>query len=321
MLQRDRTKNPSVRLAFDALFRFERRLQAIGPMTIGDHPAGELVDDADAAVAHDVVDVTPQQDASVKRAVDLGQQAVMLGVVQAAHLPRALDLLHAGLGQLDVATVFVDVEMHPGGERSHQRGQARRGRDLAFDAAGDDQGHARLVDQERIRFVDERVTKRTVDERAAIHCQQIAQLIESRLFGGHIRDVGEIRAPPLGWRHALLDEPDRKPEPGVDRPHPLGIAARQIVVDGQDVDASAGKSMQRGRHDGCERLPLASLHLHDVAIVHRECGENLHIERPQAESAVRYRAGQREEFLANLPGRRARLLTKIAGACLNLPVG
>ena len=74
MLQRDRAEDPAVGLPLDAFLRLERRLQTIGPVTIGDDPAGELVDDLDAAVAHDVVDVAPQQHLRVQRAIELGQQ-------------------------------------------------------------------------------------------------------------------------------------------------------------------------------------------------------------------------------------------------------
>ena len=60
--------------ALEAFLRLERRLQAVGPVAIGDDAAGELVDHPDAAVAHDVVDVAPQQHPRVQRAIELGQQ-------------------------------------------------------------------------------------------------------------------------------------------------------------------------------------------------------------------------------------------------------
>ena len=57
-----------------AFLGLERGLQAVGPMAIGDDPARELVDHADAAVPDDVVDVAPQERVRVQRAIELGQQ-------------------------------------------------------------------------------------------------------------------------------------------------------------------------------------------------------------------------------------------------------
>ena len=140
MLQRDRSQNPAVGLPLDPFLRLQRRLQSVGPVTIRDDPARELVDHADAAVAHDVVHVAPQEHPRVQRAIELGQHAVVLRVVQAAAAQRTLDLLASGFRQLDVAAVFVGVEVTARRETGDQRSQPRRRRRLASDAAGDDEG-------------------------------------------------------------------------------------------------------------------------------------------------------------------------------------
>ena len=50
--------------------------------------------------------------------------------------------------------------------------------------------------------------ERPVNQFPRVRRQQIAQVIESRLLGGHIGDVGEIGVAPCLGRHALLNEPD-----------------------------------------------------------------------------------------------------------------
>ena len=80
-------------------------------MTIRHDTAGELVDDLDAAVPDDVVDVAAQEDAGMERAVQLGQHRDVLGAVQAAAPEGPLDVLDAGFGQLDVPPVLVGVEV------------------------------------------------------------------------------------------------------------------------------------------------------------------------------------------------------------------
>ena len=320
MLQRDRAQDSSVGLALDAFLRLERRLQTIGPMTIGHDSARELVDDPDAALAHDVVDVSSQEHLRMKRAIELGQHAIVLRIVEAADAKRTLDLFDPGLGQLDVTAVLVGVEMDARCERGHERGQPRRARDLATDTAGDDQRHARLVDEERVGFVHEREMERAVNELLTIDRQQIAQMIESRFFGGHIGDVGEVGATAFLGRHALLNESDRQPQHRVHGPHPLGVPARQVIIERQHVRALTCEGAKRRRHDGSERLPLAGLHLDDVAAIQRDRGEDLDIERPQAEDSARGVASERKERGANRFRRATGTPAQLARACLNRTV-
>jgi hypothetical protein len=53
------------------------------------------------------------------------------------------------------------------------------------------------------------------------------------------------------------------------------------------VHAVAGERVERRRQHRGERLALAGLHLHDPAVVHRQRGDDLDVERPQAERAPR----------------------------------
>ena len=236
VLQRHRAQDAPVGLPLEAFLGFERRLQAVGPVAIGHDPARELVDDPDAAVAHDVVDVAPQEHLRMQRAVELGQQAVVLRVVEAAAAERALDLLEPA----SVSSTSRPV--------SRRRRSGRRASSEATSAAS--RGATTIsrptlpamTSGTRASSMRSESASSTsakwngaVHEIAAIHGQQIAQMIESRLLGRDVGDVGAIGAPALVGRHALLDESDREPEQRVDGPHPLGVAARQVVVERQDV--------------------------------------------------------------------------------------
>ena len=90
-------------------------------------------------------------------------------------------------------------------------------------------------------------------------------MIEAGFLGGHVRDVGEVRPPARVRRHALLDEGHLEAEAFVKRPHPLGVPARQVVVDREHVHASPGERVEGRRHHGGERLAFARLHLDDRA--------------------------------------------------------
>ena len=64
--------------------------------------------------------------------------------------------------------------------------------------------------------------------------------------------------------------------PTVDLAHPLRVAAGQVIVDGDDVDAFAGQGVQVGRHGGNQRLAFTGLHLGDAGAVQHDAADDLH---------------------------------------------
>ena len=287
------------------LLRLERRLQPVRPVAVGHDAAGELVDHADAAVAHQVVDIAPQQDARVQGAVDRRQQRIVLGIVQVGD---AEGPFHAGeprLGQLDAPAVLVRVEVDAPSERRHLRREAAGRGDARLGASGEDQRRARLVDQQRVGLVDQRHVERPVDDGVRIARPQVAEVVETRFLGGDIRHVGPIRPAAIRRRHALLDGSDRQAQHPVDRSHPVGVTPGEVVVERQDVHAVAAQRVQGGRHHGNQRLALAGLHLDDAAAREGQRGHDLHVERPQAEGAAGHFAREREELRLELVERRA----------------
>ena len=72
--------------------------------------------------------------------------------------------------------------------------------------------------------------------------------------------------------------PDGEAEEAVDLAHPLGVAAGQVVVDGDDVDAVAGEGVQVDRQGRDQGLALAGLHLGDPAEVQGHAAHQLDVE-------------------------------------------
>src|SRR5207344_361696 len=61
--------------------------------------------------------------------------------------------------------------------------------------------------------------------------------------------------------------------------HPLRVAASEVVVDRDEVDAFAGEGVQIQRHGGDEGLALAGRHLGDLALVQNDTADHLHVVR------------------------------------------
>ena len=102
----------------------------------------------------------------------------------------------------------------------------------------------------------------------------------------------------LRWRVgvvvAVLDGGDGDAERVVDRFHPFGVAAGQVVVDGDDVDAVAGQRVEEDRQGRGQGLALAGPHLGDRAVVEDHAADQLHVVVALAGRAPRGLAGQRE---------------------------
>ena len=128
--------------------------------------------------------------------------------------------------------------------------------------AGDDQRGPRLVDEDVVDLVDDPEVVHAdrlavVADAAAVldllvqrGGHVVAQVVEAELGVGAVRDVGRVGGALLLVGLHVLQHADGEPEALVDRAHPLRVAAGQVVVDGDDVDALAG---ERVEHDGQRR--------------------------------------------------------------------
>ena len=113
----------------------------------------------------------------------------------------------------------------------------------------------------------------------------VAQVVEAELVVGAVGDVAAVGRVAFRVAQVVLDHAHRHPEEAIDAPHPVGVAARQIVVDGDDVHALAGQRVQVGGEGGHQRFPLAGLHLGNLAAVQHDAADELHVEVPHAEHA------------------------------------
>ena len=124
----------------------------------------------------------------------------------------------------------------------------------------------------------------------------VAQVVEPELGVGAVRDVGGVGGALLLVRLHVLQHADGEAERLVDRPHPVGVAAGQVVVDRDDVDALAGQRVEDDGGGGGQRLALAGLHLGDRAVVQDHAADHLHVEVPHVHAAAADLAHERERL-------------------------
>ena len=91
-------------------------------------------------------------------------------------------------------------------------------------------------------------------------------------------------------------QPTRQAEKAIDLAHPLGVAAREVVVDRDDVHAVAGQRVEIDRQGRDQGLAFAGLHLGDHAAMQHDAAHQLHVEMALAEGALRRLAHRRERI-------------------------
>jgi len=105
--------------------------------------------------------------------------------------------------------------------------------------AGDNERSARLVDQDRVDLVDNGEIEAALVAVGHLHRHVVAQVVETELVVGAIGDVGGVSLL-LHVGGALRQvHPDRESEKPVDAAHPVGVAARQVIVYRDNVHAQA----------------------------------------------------------------------------------
>ena len=153
--------------------------------------------------------------------------------------------------------------------------------------AGDDQRRARLVDQDRVDFVDDGKEVAALDHVAnepVLHV--VAQIVEAVFVVGAVGDVAGVGILALGIVEAMDDDAGGHAEEAVDLAHPLGVALGEVIVDGDDVDTLAGERVEIDRERRHQRLAFAGLHLGDVAFMQNHAADQLDVEMALAEGAL-----------------------------------
>ncbi len=185
-----------------AFLRLDRLVQAVGPAPSRHRAAGELIDDDDLALAHDVLDVALVQRMRAQRRVQVMHQADVGRVVQALALAQQPDLGHhlfdflvAVLGERRLLGLLVDrVVARPvlvllAREARNQRIDLDVELRALFRGPGDDQRRARLVDQDRVDLVDDGERELALHAVLEPEREVVAQIIEAEFV---VRAVGDV---------------------------------------------------------------------------------------------------------------------------------
>ena len=308
VLEGDGRERLVLALDLDLFLGLDRLVQPVAPAPAGHQAAGELVHDDDFAVLDHVVDVALEQRVRAQRLVGVMEQRHVRRIVQAARLQpvrqHLLGFRHAAFGQRDRLVLLVDDVVAGGLERLALLGLGVSAGDRAGLEAGndpvdlvvevgrflggsrDDQRRARLVDQNTVDFVHNREAMPALHVVRELELHVVAKVVESEFVVGAVGDVRRVGHLAFRVVQVVLDHADRHAQKAVDPPHPLGVAAGQVVVDRDDVHALAFESVEIRRKRGDQRLAFAGLHLGDLALVQHGAANELDVEVPHVQHAA-----------------------------------
>ena len=288
VLDRDRRDRDVLGLDRHALLGFDGLVQALRPAPALHDAAGELVDDLDLPLLHDVLDVALVQGLRLERLDQVVHELAVLRRVQVLDPERFFDLVHALLAGGGRLALLVDLVVDVPGQRGGQLRErvVRLGRLLGL--ARDDQRRTRLVDQDRVDLVDDRVDVAAALRDLILRDREVVtQVVEAELGVRAVGDVALVCRQALFRRHHRPDRGRGDAEHVEDRLHPVAVALGEVVVDGDEVHARARERVEVQGHGRDERLALTGLHLCDVALVQHRGAHHLHVEMPHPERALR----------------------------------
>jgi hypothetical protein len=98
VLERDRGERDVLLADAHALLGLDRLVKALAPAAALHDAAGELVDDLDLALLHDVVDVALVERLGLKRLDQMVDEEDVARVIEVVDAERTLDLGNCGLG-------------------------------------------------------------------------------------------------------------------------------------------------------------------------------------------------------------------------------
>ena len=145
--------------------------------------------------------------------------------------------------------------------------------------AGNDERGAGFVDKDGVHFVDDGEVVAALDLFVAGGGHPVvAEIVEAKLGVGAVGHVAAVFRAAFPRRHLVLDATHGEAEVAEQGPHPLGVAAGEVVVDGDHMDAQAGEGVEVNGQGGDEGFAFPGLHFRDHAAVQGDATDELAIE-------------------------------------------
>ena len=168
-----------------------------------------------------------------------------------------------------------------------------------------------LIDKNGVHLIDYCKIVPALHLRLKACLEVIPKIVKAELIVGPVGYISGIVTALFGCRHFLCDNAGAQSEIFVNTSHLACVTHGKIVIDGNYVNAFAGKGVEICRHCGNKRFSFTGLHFRDPALMKQYTAQHLNAEGTFAENSVSRLAhcGKRigKQLLKRLPRFKPRL--------------
>ena len=278
------------------LFCFDCLMQTIGVTTSRHDTSGKFIDDQYLVIFYHIILVTEHQIMGPQCQNDVVLDLQVLRICEVINMEESLNLLHTCCGQVDDLILFIDDKVS-GLFLYHTHNSIHLGQFLYIITAlhltcqqithlvqrcglaalsGNDQRGSRFIDQYGVHLIDDGIMQSTQNQLFLVNNHVITQIIKSQFVVGNISDITLVSFLSLLGGHAVQYHADLQSQELMYLTHPLRITLRQIVIDGNDMDALAFQSIQISRKGRHQRLTFTGTHLCDTSLMQDDTTDQLY---------------------------------------------
>ena len=249
----------------------------------------------------------------LERLIHVVQILDVFRVINVLDVEVLLDLLNSRLIERNAMRLLIDRVIFIALEKRHEPIDFSIQVQILLQLPRYDERRPRLVDQNRVNLVDNRIMMTPLHILRQLILHIIAQIIETKLVIRTIRNVAKIRRTTLVVVQVRQYLPYRKTQKLVNLTHPIRVTARQIIVHRHQMRTLALQRIQIHRTSRHERLPLARLHLRYHPTMKHDPTDELHIVMAHVQHATTRLSHRRKRLRQQLIQRRplAQLLLKL----------
>ena len=204
---------------------------------------------------------------------------------------QSLNMLMSGISEVYLFVLFFQrvvarpVFLFLQGQTGHQLVHSDIQIRPLIHRTGNNQRSPRLVNQDRVNFIDDGKVATTLYTFICLEGHVVAQVIKAEFVictVGNICLVGSLLFLVTQARHGHTGGKTHK---GIDLAHPFGVAPCEVVIHGHNMHTVSSQCIQVGRQRGHQCLALTGAHFSNSATVQHHAADQLHIERTHLEGA------------------------------------
>ena len=253
-------------------------MQTIGIAATIHETAGEFINDNDFPVLDHIVFIASHHSLCTECLDKEMIQLQILCIIEVLYMQQLFHLCHTGFGRCYRLLLLIDGVVFLFFQLRDEFGDGVVCIGRFLPRTGNDQRRAGFIDQDGVHFIDQAVVERTLYHLIEGSDHVITQVIKTEFIVRPVGDIRIVRDFSLVEIQVVNDETDGEAKEFVYLSHPFAVSFRQIIIDGNNVDAL---SFQRIQIDWCrsdQRLAFTGTHLSDVSTMQNNTTNQLGIE-------------------------------------------